>query len=226
MGRCMVADLSPATPGCEFYYYKSNLFDQNGNATNISTSKDWKLGFAAGVWFDGSLSRQGLNEDGIVHSVPNGRTFTMWRYSMSMINGTKGNPSWYGDLVGDWREEIILPDATKLVDLKIFSTWYPTTHKFPWLMTDHCYWMSALNQNIGYNQPTNLGYYLGSDIKNDADAWAEAEKVQNRNITTGIQSVTTTTRKTDDGCYNLMGQKVSPTKRGIYIRNGKKIVVR
>ena len=205
---------------------KSNLFDQNGNATNISTSKDWKLGFAAGVWFDGSLSRQGLNEEGIVHSVPNGRTFTMWRYSMSMINGTKGNPSWYGDLVGDWREEIILPDATKLVDLKIFSTWYPTTHKFPWLMTDHCYWMSALNQNIGYNQPTNLGYYLGSDIKNDADAWAEAEKVQNRNIVTGIQSVTTTTRKADDGCYNLMGQKVSPTSRGIYIRNGKKIVVR
>ena len=213
MGRCMVADLSPATPGCEFYYYKSDLFDQNGNATNISTSKDWKLGFAAGVWFDGSLSRQGLNEEGIVHSVPNGRTFTMWRYSMSMINGTKGNPSWYGDLVGDWREEIILPDATKLVDLKIFSTWYPTTHKFPWLMTDHCYWMSALNQNIGYNQPTNLGYYLGSDIKNDADAWAEAEKVQNRNIVTGIRSVTTTTRKADDGCYNLMGQKVSPTKR-------------
>ena len=226
MGRCMVADLSPATPGCEFYYYKSNLFDQNGNATNISTSKDWKLGFEAGVWFDGSLSRQGLNEEGIVHSVPNGRTFTMWRYSMSMINGTKGNPSWYGDLVGDWREEIILPDATKLVDLKIFSTWYPTTHKFPWLMTDHCYWMSALNQNIGYNQPTNLGYYLGSDIKNDADAWAEAEKVQNRNIVTGIRPATTTTRKADDGCYNLMGQKVSPTQRGIYIRNGKKIVVR
>ena len=59
-----------------------------------------------------------------------------------------------------------------------------------------------------------------------ADAWAEAEKVQNRNIVTDIQSVTTTTRKADDGCYNLMGQKVSPTRRGIYIRNGKKIVVR
>ena len=50
--------------------------------------------------------------------------------------------------------------------------------------------------------------------------------MQNRNIVTGIQSVTTTTRKADDGCYNLMGQKVSPTSRGIYIRNGKKIVVR
>jgi hypothetical protein len=50
--------------------------------------------------------------------------------------------------------------------------------------------------------------------------------VQNRNIVTGIRPVTTTTRKADDGCYNLMGQKVSLTQRGIYIRNGEKNVVR
>jgi rhamnogalacturonan endolyase len=31
-------------------------------------------------------------------------------------------------------------------------------------MSDHVYEMSALNQNIGYNQPTQLGYYLGSDL--------------------------------------------------------------
>ena len=226
MGRCMVADYSPATPGCEFCYYKSDLFDQNGNSTNISTAKDWKPGFAAAVWFDGSLSRQGLSEEGVVHSVPYGRTFTMWRYSMAMINGTKGNPSWYGDLVGDWREEIILPDATRTADIKIFSTWYPTTHKFPWLMTDHCYWMSVLNENVGYNQPTNLGYYLGSDIKNDADAWAEAAKVQNKSFITSVRPVVSDSHKINDGFYNLMGQKVSGKNRGIYIHNGKKIVVR
>ena len=226
MGRCMVADYSPSTPGCEFCYYKSQLFDQNGNPTNITTASDWKLGFAAAIWFDGTLNRQGLSEEGIIHSVPNGRTFTIWRYSMSMVNGTKGNPSWYGDLVGDWREEIILPDATRLADIKIFSTWYPTTHKFPWLMTDHCYWMSALNENIGYNQPTNLGYYLGSDIKKDADAWMDAAKVQNRNISTAINHVYTSARP-DNGCYyNMMGQKVKTTNHGIYIHNGKKIVIR
>ena len=27
-------------------------------------------------------------------------------------------------------------------------------------MSDHVYEMSAVNQNIGYNQPTQLGYYL------------------------------------------------------------------
>ncbi len=229
MGRCMVADFSPATPGCEFLYYKSDLFDQDGNPTGISTASDWKPGFAAAVWFDGTLSRQGLAEGGIVHSVPNGRTFTMWRYSMAMINGTKGNPSWYGDLVGDWREEIIVPDATRLEDIKIFSTWYPTTHKFPWLMTDHCYWMSALNQNIGYNQPTNTGYYLGSDLTDDAEAWAEAAAVQNRPLPMAITSLPADSRGAHQGVYDLSGRKVSAAsalQKGVYIKNGRKMLVK
>ncbi len=223
MGRCMVADYSPSTPGCEFCYYKSDLFNQDGASTGISTASNWKLGFAAAIWFDGSLSRQGLSEDGIIHSVPNGRTFTMWRYSMTMINGTKGNPSWYGDLVGDWREEVILPDATRLADIKIFSTWYPTNHKFPWLMTDHCYWMSCLNENIGYNQPTNTGYYLGSDLKGDAEAWAEAEKVQNKGIPTAVNVVRTFEKPQASGIYNLSGQRVGNQYKGLIIvrENGK-----
>ena len=31
-------------------------------------------------------------------------------------------------------------------------------------MSDNVYEMSALNENIGYNQPTHIGYYLGSDL--------------------------------------------------------------
>ncbi len=230
MGRCMVADYSPGTPGCEFCYYKSDLFNQDGVSTGISTASNWKLGFAAAIWFDGSLSRQGLSEDGIIHSVPNGRTFTMWRYSMSMVNGTKGNPSWYGDLVGDWREEVILPDATRLADIKIFSTWYPTTHKFHWLMTDHCYWMSCLNENIGYNQPTNTGYYLGSDLMSDAEAWVEAEKVMNKAIPTGVNVIRAQSKHFATGIYHLSGQRVTKPDKGIYIvsENGKnkKVVIK
>jgi rhamnogalacturonan endolyase len=118
--------------------------------------------------------------------------------------------------VGDWREEVILPDATRLQDLKIFATWYPTTHKFPWLMTDHCYWMSALNENIGYNQPTNLGYYLGTDLKSDQEAWE-----QGGYLSTGILTVEAAPAK-PAGIYNLMGQKLQKAVRGLYIENGKK----
>ena len=126
MGRCMVADLLPQYPGCEFYYYKSYLMKSDGTNTTVNSGdKGWKGGCSMGIWFDGNLSRQ-LIEDNIINSPANGRTFTMYRYDESFNNSTKSNPGWYGDMVGDWREEVILPDATKLKDLKVFSTWYPT----------------------------------------------------------------------------------------------------
>ena len=152
-GRCMVADIDPDSPGCEFWW---------GQNAHSATGED--LGYKpsscnAGIWYDGSLSRQ-LLDGGTISSKPNGRVFTIYRYDRSFNNGTKSNPCWYGDMLGDWREEVITADATKLKELKVFSTWYPTDYKFPWLMTDHTYEMSALNQNAGYNQPTNTGYYM------------------------------------------------------------------
>lgn len=220
MGRCLVGDFFPEYPGCEFFYYQGNYIRQDGTETTINT-KGQKGGCGMAVWFDGNLSRQ-LIEDNIIQSPKYGRTFTMYRYSETFVNGTKSNPSWYGDLVGDWREEIILPDNTRLKDIKIFSTWYPTTHKFPWLMTDHCYWMSALNENIGYNQPTNTGYYLGSDLKNDAEAWAEAAKVQNKDFPTSVNSIATHVESHDSGIYSLSGQRVNASYKGIIIKEGKK----
>ncbi|MBQ6062665.1 MAG: hypothetical protein IJK87_03405 [Prevotella sp.] len=217
MGRCLVADIDPNSPGCEFWWYGSNAHSQDG-------SKD--LGYKPAscnmaIWFDGSLSRQLINEN-IIASQPYGRTFTMYRYSETFINGTKSNPAWYGDILGDWREEVILPDATRLADIKVFSTWYPTDHRFPWLMTDHTYWMSALNENIGYNQPTNLGYYLGTDLKSDQEAWEAGGY-----LTNGIKTLyhDASNEAQDDAWYNLMGQKVLVSHQGgIYIHQGKKVV--
>ena len=227
MGRCLVGDFFPQYPGCEFYYYQGNIITSEGKETDINTSSKagWKGGCSMAIWFDGSLSRQ-LIEDNLISSPANGRTFTMYRYSETFINGTKSNPSWYGDILGDWREEVIVPDGSRLSDIKIFTTWYPTTHKFPWLMTDHTYWMSALNENIGYNQPTNLGYYLGSDLKSDAEAWAAAHEVMNRTTQIEAPTVGTAHRAADDACYTLTGQKVERPTRGIYIQGGKKIVVK
>ena len=217
-GRCMVADIDPNSPGCEFWWAGSNGYSSDGK-------KD--LGYKPtscnmGIWFDGTLSRQLINEN-IIHSPANGRTFTIYRYDESFNNGSKSNPGWYGDMLGDWREEVILPDATKLKDLKVFTTWYPTTHKFPWLMTDHTYLMSCINENVGYNQPTNLGYYLGSDLKKDRDAW-EAAGYQTSAISTVATSLNSE-QQSDSYFYNLQGQRLSaPPAHGIYIRGGKKYI--
>lgn len=169
MGRCMVADIDPNSPGCEFWMYGNRVYDQSGNDLGYNT-KSCNMG----IWFDGTLTRQLIDGD-VIDSPPYGRTFTLYRYNMSYNNDTKKNPGFVGDFLGDWREEIIMPDQTKLGDIKIFSSWYPTEHKFPWLMTDHTYLLSCINQNVGYNQPTNLGYYLGTDLTSDEEAWNAAE---------------------------------------------------
>ena len=227
MGRCMVADIDPNSPGSEFWMYGSNAFSQDGTADLGYKPASCNMG----IWFDGTLSRQLYNEN-IIHSPANGRTFTLYRYDMSYNNGSKGNPGWYGDFLGDWREEVIVPDATKLKDLKVFSTWYPTTHKFPWLMTDHTYYMQCVHQQVGYNQPTNLGYYLGSDLKSDAEAWEAAAHADDAIRTTGIDYVSrgTITMNHDpisnNRIYDLQGRRVVKPQRGLYIKNGKKLYVK
>ncbi len=219
MGRCLVGDFFPQYPGCEFFYYQGNYIQQDGTDTNINT-KGQKGGCGMAIWFDGTLSRQ-LIEDNIINSPANGRTFTMYRYDESFNNGTKSNPGWYGDFLGDWREEVIVPDATKLADIKVFSTWYPTSHKFPWLMTDHTYLMSCINQNVGYNQPTNLGYYLGTDLKNDSEAWEAGGYITDIPVLRNKIEV-----PNSSNCYNLIGQKVQHPQRGLYILGGKKYIVK
>ena len=159
-GRGMIADIDPSKPGCEMWWYKSNAHSISGDDLGYQPTS-----CNMAIWFGSGLNRQLLNETSIHQQHDNSRIFTIYRYDVSHINGTKGNPSWYGDLLGDWREEMIMPDETRTKNLKVFTTWYPTDYQLPWLMTDHVYEMSALNQNVGYNMPTQAGYYIGSDMQ-------------------------------------------------------------
>lgn len=227
-GRCMVADVTPSSPGCEFWKYGNELYTQDGKPlTNGEGTRLKESSANAGIWFDGTLNRQMINE-GVINSFVSGRTFTMYRYDISFNNSTKSNPGWYGDFLGDWREEVIVPDASKLKNLKIFSTWYPTDLRIPYLMSDHTYKMQTIHEQVGYNQPTNVGYYLGSD-QTQEEIWAAAQKadeaIRNRN-TTGIKQVSTVQSAKREGTYDLQGRRVTSPKRGLYINNGKKVMVK
>ena len=236
MGRCMVDDIDPSSPGCEFWWpYASDYSAFASNGTKALGFKPSSANMA--IWYDGTLSRQLMNENIINNDRNGGRIFTMYRYSERFINGTKSNPSWYGDMLGDWREEIIVPDQTLVGDLKVFSTWYPTDHRFPWLMTDHTYYMQSVNECVGYNQPTHTGFYLGSDLTSDSEAWAafrqqnqpyfdnyQSLKVYGLGGVTGITTVTSK-QPADDYYYTLDGRRMtSKPTRGMYIYKGRKYV--
>ena len=83
-------------------------------------------------------------------------------YGNSTGTGDSGKP-WVclqADMLGDWREEVVLWNKKDSCTLNIFTTNIPTPHKVPWLMTDHVYEMGIVWQHTGYNMPPHLSYYL------------------------------------------------------------------
>ncbi len=49
-------------------------------------------------------------------------------------------------------------------ELRIYTTTIPTAHRFYTLMHDPIYRLSVAYQNVGYNQPTQTGFYLGDGM--------------------------------------------------------------
>ena len=62
--------------------------------------------------------------------------------------------------MGDWREELIFWDASDSSHLNIYTTNTPTDYRVTTLMHDHVYRMSVAWQNVSYNQPPHIGYWL------------------------------------------------------------------
>jgi rhamnogalacturonan endolyase len=84
---------------------------------------------------------------------------------MSSNNGTKANPCIVGDIVGDWREEVILRTTNNRF-IRIYMTPTETNYRFHTFLQDPVYRMSIVYQNVAYNQPAHTGFYFGSDLEN------------------------------------------------------------
>jgi hypothetical protein len=78
------------------------------------------------------------------------------------INGTKATPVLSADLFGDWREEVIFRGKDNS-SLLLFSTTIPTEYRIATLMHDPVYRLGIAWQNVVYNQPPHMGYYMGGN---------------------------------------------------------------
>lgn len=72
-------------------------------------------------------------------------------------NGTKGNPCLSGDILGDWREEVIWASEDQ-TELRIYTTTIPATDRRPTLMNDRQYRLAIAWQNVAYNQPPHTSF--------------------------------------------------------------------
>ncbi len=160
-GRGLCMDIDSSYAGLECWSAQGGLFAADG--TQISTSRPSQYNF--GIWWDGDLLRESL--DGTVidkwdpSSLTTSRLITLYNYdSTTSNNSTKKNPVLSADILGDWREEVILRSSDNQ-SLVIFSTTKASDYRMPTLMQDPQYRAQVAGQNMGYNLSANPSFYLG-----------------------------------------------------------------
>ncbi|GAL86865.1 FG-GAP repeat-containing protein [Sporocytophaga myxococcoides] len=157
-GRGMIGDIDSRYPGQEAWSSTvSGTFGATG--TRISTAKPASVNFR--VYWDGDLQDELLNNNTIDKWNGNG-TSRVLSLTGNSCNGTKATPNLSADILGDWREEVILHDGANR--LYIHTTTIPTQHKLYTLMHDPVYRNAISWQQSSYNQPPHLGFFLGAGV--------------------------------------------------------------
>lgn len=163
VGRCMAADIDPNHYGVEMWSIASNgIFNTDGKCINPST-KGVSINMAC--WWDGDLLRELLNSNKISkYDWTTGNSNVIFTaIDCSSNNGTKSNPSLQGDIVGDWREEVLFRTQDNK-NLRLYVSPMATDYRFHTFLEDPVYRISIATQNVAYNQPTQTGFYFGSDL--------------------------------------------------------------
>ena len=161
-GRGVAADIDPRYRGFEFWSLaSSNIYSTDG----FKVIARGRIPVNFRIYWDGDLCDELLDGTRISKWIPEKNrceTYVDFRelQPVSSCNGSKKTPSISADILGDWREEVILWDRTTASDLVLFTTTAPTPYRIPTLMHDPVYRMSIVWQNVAYNQPPHLGFYL------------------------------------------------------------------
>ena len=183
VGRCMAADIDPANPGLEMWSSASGGICNTRGEVIDSTAR---IPINFGIWWDGDLLREFLDHEAVSKyqrsSSPSpqeeerdGGTpfdFSNSRAHVNLIklegcafnNGTKSNPALCADMIGDWREEILARTSDNR-HLRLYVSPLPTPYRFHTFLADPVYRHSVVMQNVGYNQPTNVGFYFGAELE-------------------------------------------------------------
>ena len=175
VGRCMAADIDPNNPGLEMWSSASGGVCNVRGEVIDSTAR---IPINFGIWWDGDLLRELLDHERVSKYIPlpnvsrqggegSEETLTGTPYDFSgskscvtlmkmdecaFNNGTKSN-------------EEVLTRTKDNRHLRLYITPIPTKYRFHTFLSDPVYRHSLVMQNVGYNQPTNVGFFFGADLE-------------------------------------------------------------
>ncbi len=170
-GRCMAGNFTNEYPGSIgassttgiLALSAATVVPIDGWVNNWTTNTPNPMALNFCIYWDGDLLQETINgpgsNEGELFVGKNGSRIWMSN-GAACNNGTKKNPSATGDILGDWREEIVMRSADN-TEIRIYTTTIPTAHRIPSLWWDHEYRQAMVWQSEGYNQPPHTSYFLG-----------------------------------------------------------------
>ena len=159
-GRAMMGNFSNDYPGC---LGRSGHDTAISSVTNEHIPQDIEFDVNFRIYWDGDLLEETFNGTGTRNST--GRIYKPGQGELIRLEGsltnndTKATPCYQGDILGDWREEVMM--RTKDNKIRIYTTTTPTGWRIPTLWHDHQYRQAMAWQMCGYNQPPHVSYFLG-----------------------------------------------------------------
>lgn len=167
-GRCLAGNFTDNWPGAELWTTDGKLWSatlsRGADETVANSAPGVTMNFR--IYWDGDILEEsfdyvnGYDTDGAVYKY--GKSSPIFTTSGCATNNhTKGNPCIQADLLGDWREEIVLRTSDNK-NLRIYTTTDVTTHRNYTLMHDKQYRQAIYWQMTAYNQPPHVSYFLGN----------------------------------------------------------------
>ncbi len=158
-GRGVAGDIWPGNSGPEMWSSSDGSVRDEGGGTK--GRKPSSANFLA--WWDGDPVRELLDGTRIDKYGTASDTRLLTGSGVASNNGTKATPVLSGDILGDWREEVVWRTGDNRA-LRIYSTPHDTDRRITTLLHDTLYRTALAWQNTAYNQPPHTGFFIGADM--------------------------------------------------------------
>jgi len=156
-GRGVAADVDPSQPGYEYWSFFGMFNTQTGDELAAGAPVPWP-NFR--IWWDGDVGSENLDQTKIEKWNPVNRSVSrlLTGYREGASESWRGAPAFYGDILGDWREEVVFEsfDHTALI---VFTTTTPTNTRLYTLPHNPLYRSDMTTR--GYYQSNMVDYFLG-----------------------------------------------------------------
>ncbi|WP_442794583.1 rhamnogalacturonan lyase family protein [Pelobium manganitolerans] len=159
LGRGYAGDLDPRYDGYEFHTFVDGLYNVSGVRTSSAIPGSFPN---LRVWWDGDLLSENLD----------GQRLSKWNHltekeerlltPTGVLVAPRYVPAYYGDIIGDWREELIYASSDNK-SLRIYTTPYPSDYRLYTLPHNPQYRNDMTAK--GYNQSYMVDYYLGHNME-------------------------------------------------------------